>query len=158
MPATRQYTFSIESHLATPREEVWAHASSMRGVNRELMPVVRMTYPKEAEQLDITAAPLGEVLFTSTLLLFGFIPFDRHYLCLESLTPGEGFRERSTSIQQRVWIHERGLRDIPGGCAVRDEIAFCPRIAMFGPLLAPVIRAVFRKRHATLRRCFGELR
>ena len=37
--------FEFSTHLAASAAEVWAHATSMRGVNRELfLPVFRMAF------------------------------------------------------------------------------------------------------------------
>ena len=43
--ATRHFAFEVRSRLAAPADRVWAHATSMRGVNSELFPLVRMTHP-----------------------------------------------------------------------------------------------------------------
>lgn len=45
---TREYGFSFSSDLRAPLDEVWSHATDMRGVNREFFPLVRMTCPMAA--------------------------------------------------------------------------------------------------------------
>ena len=39
------YSFTIATRLRSPTAQVWAHASSFAGVNRELWPLARMTFP-----------------------------------------------------------------------------------------------------------------
>src|SRR5690606_29522993 len=59
-------TFEIRTELAAPAVDVWAHATSMAGVNEELGPWVRMTHP--ADLSDLSTAPpdlMGSVAFRS---------------------------------------------------------------------------------------------
>jgi ligand-binding SRPBCC domain-containing protein len=151
------YRIDVESHLTASAEVVWARVSTMAGVNDELMPVVRMTYPPEGESLDVSSMPIGEVAFRSWILLFGFLPIDRHALRLLRVEPGRGFLESSTSWNQRTWIHERTIESEPGGCRIADRVEFEPRLGLLGPLLQPIFRAVFRHRHARLRAHFGKI-
>jgi hypothetical protein len=60
----------------------------MAGVNAELMPFVRMTFPRGAERIDKATAAAGKPLFRSVLLLFGVLPIDVHRLALVKLDPG----------------------------------------------------------------------
>lgn len=99
--------------------------------------------------------PLGQTAFASWLLLFGVLPVDRHLLCLERVLPGQGFDERSRSWAQREWVHRRRVLEAVGGCVVRDELAFTPRIEVMRPLLSLFVRAVFAHRHRRLRARFG---
>lgn len=147
--------FVVRSTLAASPAVVLAHALGMPGVNAELMPLVRMTYPAAAARLDPSTVPLGRVAFRSVLLLFGLIPVDVHALTLVRVDPAAGFLERSSSLAQRVWEHERTIVAAPGGCAVTDRLRFEPRLPLLGPLLLPVMRGVFRHRHRRLRRRFG---
>ena len=64
----------FSSQLAAPAGEVWATVFTMRGVNAELMPLIRMSYPAEADTRSLESAPTGELLFHSYLLLFGERP------------------------------------------------------------------------------------
>ena len=146
----------FESRLAASAEEVWAVASTMDGVNHELMPLMRMTHPPDVGGLDDPRAQMGSVLFRSWLLAGGFLPIDRHSLVLERLYPGEGFDEHSRSWLQRVWIHHRRVRpDLEGGCRVVDELAFEPRIPGAAALVTRTVRALFEHRHRRLRLRFG---
>ena len=148
------------SQLRAPAAEVWSAISTMAGVNAELMPLVRMTCPREAAARSLESAPLGEVAFHSYLLLFGVLPFDRHALTLLEILPGEGFIEDSTSLLQRRWRHERRIAPSPtgGGCILTDELLFLPRVAALAPLVRPIVRSIFDHRHRRLHRRFGGAR
>lgn len=147
----------FSSDLATAQPEVWKRVSSMAGVNAELMPLVRMTYPAEATDLTSPLLKLGETAFASWLMLFGFLPIDRHYLMLEKLHGNAGFDERSWSWMQRVWVHRRRVIEIPGGTRVTDELEFEPRMKIAEWFLRPVIRTIFRHRHKRLAEFFGRI-
>jgi len=115
-----------------------------------------MTYPQDSHSLDGSRFALGDTAFTSTLLLGGFLPFDRHYLRLMSIEPGRGFHEHSSSLMHTDWIHRRTIEPLPGGgCRITDEVDFTPRMGFLKPLLRPIIAAVFRWRHRRLRQRFG---
>lgn len=147
-------TFAVE--LASPAHDVAAEVLTMPGVNHELLPYVRMTYPRRARRMVISEAPVGEVLFQSWLLGFGVFPFDRHALKLESVTAGEGFVEESTSWLQRRWRHERRIWPLPGGaCRVEDHLVVESRIPFIAPLVGLIVAAIFHHRHRRLTRHFG---
>ncbi len=145
----------LASELDAPAAEVWAHASTMDGVNLELMPLVRMHVPRQARGKGIADAPLGEVAFHSWLLAFGVVPFDRHALRLVAIDDGRGFAEESSSLLQRVWRHERTIAPRDGGCVVSDRVGVEPRLALAEPFAAAMVRAIFRHRHRRLQRRFG---
>jgi ligand-binding SRPBCC domain-containing protein len=147
---------TVSSTVTAPLAEVWAHASSMPGVNRELMPIVRMTWPRSTPSLaGVDEVPLGRVLFASWILLLGFIPIDRHMLRLRALDPPHGFHEDSWSWMQRRWVHRRTLEAIDATrTRVIDEVEFEPRLGG-ARLLRPIYQRVFEHRHAVLRRLFG---
>jgi ligand-binding SRPBCC domain-containing protein len=146
------------SRVAAPAEQVWARISNMPGVNAELGPWLRMTYPASLSDLD--SAPrelLGKLAFKSWVLLLGWLPIDRHYFRLDRLLPGEGFDERSWSWSQRVWVHRRRLAPTPGGTRITDELEFEPRVGPAAPFLRWLIDTIFRHRHRRLQRHFGAL-
>ncbi|HVN83495.1 MAG TPA: hypothetical protein VMW17_01485 [Candidatus Binatia bacterium] len=147
--------FEIASQLAAPRQHVWAHASTMAGVNAELRPLIRMTYPRATDRLDPASVPLGRPLFRSWVLLLGILPIDRHDLTLVSIDPPTGFYEDSRSWLQRRWVHIRTLEETPHGCRVTDRLDFTPRLPAMGRLLSIAIRRIFEHRHGYLRRRFG---
>ncbi|HUP91683.1 MAG TPA: hypothetical protein VM074_05495 [Solimonas sp.] len=147
---------SFESRLAAPAAQVWAQVSTMAGVNAELMPLLRMSYPAEYAGMTLSDAPIRQVIFHSWLLLLGVLPFDRHALQLERVYP-MGFDERSSSWMQRVWIHRRRVEPDGDGCRVTDELEIEPRLPFAGVVVGPVVRAIFAHRHRRLRARFGAL-
>lgn len=77
----------------------------------------------------------------STLLAFGWLPFDRHHLTLVSV--GErSFVEESWSWLQRRWRHERTITAEGEGCVVTDRLVVEPRDAPRA-LVEPVVRTLF---------------
>jgi hypothetical protein len=111
----------------------------MEGVNEELMPLVRMTVPRRARGLTLAG---------------GVVPFDAHFLCLEAI--GERrFLERSSSLLQRVWEHERTVVPEGGGCRVTDRVTFEPRLPGAARLAGPLVERIFRHRHRRLVARFG---
>jgi ligand-binding SRPBCC domain-containing protein len=147
------YRVRVASSLFAPPNVVWAHASSMEGVNEELYPI-RMTYPAGA-RLD-GEVPLGRPLFRSLVTLFGVVPLDVHELALAGVEAGRGFHEESRTLLEARWRHERTLTPIDGGgTLVEDEVTFTPRA--LGALIAWVVAGAFARRHAVLRRKYGEV-
>ncbi len=153
----RRWTFTVTSDLATPRAAVWDRVATMAGVNDELAPLARMTHPRGAEALSLADVPLGRPAFRSWVLLFGVLPVEYDDLTLVQVQPGRGFREESPLLTQRLWIHERWIEDLPGGCRLTDRLTFEPRVALLGPLQRVLFRFVFGHRHRRLRRRFGRL-
>jgi hypothetical protein len=146
----------FETFVAAEPAEVWKRVSTMRGVNAEMMPMFRMTYP--AHMASLEHAPqelLGKLAFKSWVCLLGLLPVDRHFLCLERVMPGVGFDERSWSWSQRLWIHRRRLERTPGGTGVVDELEFEPRFALAAPFLRWLVTRTFAHRHWRLQAHFG---
>jgi hypothetical protein len=135
---------------------VWSHVGSFAGVNRELRPLARMTYPAEFAILSPAMVLKDRPAFRSWILLFGFIPVDFDDITLVELEPGRGFYERSRLLTMREWHHRRSLIPTIAGCIVRDEVKCVPRI--FGPVIFRLYRFAFKLRHRALRRLFGEAR
>jgi len=146
--------FSVSSLVPAPRPRVWERITSMEGVNAELMPIARMTFPRTLAQLQPSDVVLGQRLFRSWILLFGVLPVDYDDLTLLRLTPGVGFAESSPMLSQRRWNHERTLEDADGATRVTDRVAFEPRLPWLGPLYSFVFRRVFEHRHRRLRAAF----
>lgn len=130
-------------------EAFWA-GMSLEEVNDELAPLVRMTAPAAFRNLPLTDWPTGQPLFTSTILLLGVLPADRHAFRLDAVDPGRGFLERSSTTMLRLWQHERTTTPTANGCIVEDAVTFRSRIPGLDRLLLPVYRAVFRHRHDRL--------
>jgi len=147
--------FSESSIVAASPDIVWARVSTMAGVNAELAPLARMTYPEAMGVLAPAAVPLGRRAFRSWILLFGVLPIEYDDLTLVRIDPGHGFREESPLLSQRLWIHERTIEPAAGGCRITDRLEFEPRLAFLGPVFLAVFRFFFRHRHRRLRREFG---
>ena len=67
-------TLELSCSLDAAPEEVWTRVTSFAGVNDELRPVLRMTWPEERAGLGIAQAPVGTRLCRSWLLLLGVLP------------------------------------------------------------------------------------
>ncbi len=161
------FRFSIKSSFPNiTRREAWFHMTSMKGVNEELMPFIFMTYPSAANETSVSEAPLNEFLFMSVILLFGLIPIDLHWLRFESLSNFSGFEENSSTLLHRFWRHHRYLgeesksklnsQDPDKELIITDDIEFSPRIPFFGYLILPIVKFVFRHRHAQLKKIFSK--
>ena len=125
----------------------------MPQVNRELGPIARMTYPASLRATTLAGCPTDAKLFSSVILLFGILPVDLHTFRLASADP-HGFDERSTSLMNRLWRHERRLEATPNGAIATDEVTIQGRAPFVTAMLMPIYRAIFRHRHAQLRRQF----
>jgi ligand-binding SRPBCC domain-containing protein len=143
----------LTTELSRPADEVWAAVTTPAGVNAELGPLVRMTFPKGA-MADLASAPRDEPLFACWLLAFGLIPFDRHVLVMHEV--GERhFIETSHSLLQKLWRHERYVTPTGQGCTVRDVVTVTPRLGFAGPISRALAAAVFRHRHRRLKALYG---
>ena len=118
-----------------------------QGVNAELGPWIRMTFPPQA-LTGLQSAPVGEPLFVSWLLAFGILPFDRHVFVLAEVGDLH-FIETSHSVLQKLWRHERYVTAT--GCRVRDVVTVRARFWLAGPIARVLASAVFRHRHKRLR-------
>ncbi len=153
--SARGGAFEVSSVLPAPPAEVWARVSTMAGVNAELAPFFRMTFPARFASIDPVEVPLGRRVFRSWVLLFGVLPVDYDDLAFERIEPGRGFLETSTMLSQRRWIHERTLDPEGTGCRVTDRVRFEPRVPGVTWLLGPLYHRVFLHRHRQLRKAFG---
>lgn len=142
---------SFVSELVADRAAIWAHATTLDGVNEELAPL-HMSGPRGV-RLD-AGVPTGRPLFRSLVTIARVIPIDLHELTLAHVDEGRGFRETSRSILEARWVHVRTLADMPsGGTILTDELELEPRL--FALIVARIVRRVFERRHAVLRRKFG---
>jgi ligand-binding SRPBCC domain-containing protein len=147
-------TFAIASRLDAPRERVYAFVTTMAGVNHELWPIARMTHPRGMASLDGRAIPLRTPIFRSWVLLFGVLPIDFDEITFLRFDH-EGFSEDSRMLSQRVWRHERTLRDDSGGCVIDDRIEWEPKVMALAPIFDRAFRLTFENRHRRLRARFG---
>lgn len=141
---------TFRSIVRAPVQEVWSHASSLKGVNHELSPL----HMGGGDQLRLDeTVPLGVPLIRSLLTVARAIPLDVHTLVLTEVWPGRGFQEDSHSLLQRRWRHRRVIEAVAGGTQVTDQLVFEPRL--FPALAAGIVRWVFTRRHQRLRALFG---
>jgi ligand-binding SRPBCC domain-containing protein len=149
-------TFRQSSRINVSADTAWDHATSFDGVNHELMPLMRMTAPRDFRRLDPERIVLGERLFRSWVFLFGVIPFEYDDLTLVELEPPRRFLERSPMMSMKLWQHERIVEPDGGGrCVVTDNLTFEPRMAFMRPLARLIVGFQFRHRHRRLRGRFG---
>jgi ligand-binding SRPBCC domain-containing protein len=134
---------------------VWARIVSVRGVNAELMPIVRMTFPRGCDRLDQLPPVGSHHVFRSLLLLAGVLPIDVHTCTTLTLEQGRGFTELSHSLVHRAWRHRRSLQPVAGGTELIDQVDFACRLPFLTAALGPVVRWVFAHRHRRMRRHFG---
>jgi ligand-binding SRPBCC domain-containing protein len=150
----RRGEITTRSEVRAETREVWEWATSAHGINFELAPLLRMDVPRRLEQ-GLAGVEPGQRLGRSWIRLLGVLPVDYDDIALERVEPGRGFLERSSLLSHRAWEHERTLEPSPGGCVVTDRVAFVPRLGVPASLTRPILAALFRHRHARLRRRFG---
>ena len=150
-----QYAFETSSFLPDASvDEVWDKLGHFDAVNYELSPVFKMTFPQKYQGLgDIPTD--GESHFTSTILLFGLLPVDRHRVSFLPQEAPYGFDELSSNFNMRRWTHRRTLTAHEGGVILTDACSLEPRVGVTGGLLHAIFSAVFRHRHRRLRRVFS---
>ncbi len=151
------HSYRIFSDLAATPEAVWRHATSMDGVNGELMPLLRMTIPTGLKGARLDDLPVGQPVGRSWLLLLGLIPVDFDHLTIARRGPELRFLERSTMLTQSRWEHERAVEAVDGGCRLTDRLQWHGRIPGLGALYRLAVPILFRHRHRQLRRRFGVL-
>ena len=141
--------FRIASSVSAAPDEVWRGVTTLRGVNAEFSPWLRMTGPPDE---PLREGPLGR----SWVLLGGLVPVDYDVLNIAEVTPGRGFRERSTLGSAKRWHHDRTLEPLAGGgCRVIDAVSWEPRVPGTGGVQELLFAAVFRWRHRRLRARFS---
>lgn len=146
--------FKVSSNLKISPEDVRG-LLAMKGVNKELSPLIRMTAPSEWASRPIFEWPTGKVLFSSWVLLFGIFPIDRHTFFFQSIDRQRGFAEASSSLINKLWHHRRDIARNGGSCRVTDTIEFQCRLPVLAYVLAPVYRFIFKHRHQVLRSYYG---
>ena len=155
MAQTAALSFEYTSFIPdVTREDVWRTIGNWDGVNNELGPLIKMSYPKTYAQLaDIPAD--GKSHFTAGVTLFGIIPIDRHKFAFVGKDIPNYFDERSSNLNMKFWSHKRTLIEREGGVEVTDTCAFIPRIGFMGGFLGATFSWVFRRRHQRLKKQFG---
>lgn len=146
--------FSRSSELPVAAEDVLA-TITLRGVNAELWPLVKMTASAQWANVPLAQWPEKQQLFKSWILLLGILPIDRHAFYLQAVLPGRGFVETSSSTVNAQWNHTRIIVPIAGGCRVTDSVEYQSRVPLLGEALKPTYQLVFWWRHRRLRAQFG---
>lgn len=146
--------FQVSSDLNISPEEVGG-LLTIKGVNLELSPLIRMTVPPRWSGQEIFEWPTGRKLFSSWILLFGIMPIDRHTFYFQSIDRQRGFVEESSSLINKMWHHCRDIDFDGSSCRVTDTVEFQCRLPLLAYTLAPIYRFVFRHRHKVLRSYHG---
>ena len=147
-------SFEISSDLLASAPEVWAHAVTPAGVNDEMFPLARMTFPHSMGSIVAGFSP-GRRIFRSWILLACVLPLEYDDVAFAEVEEGRRFLERSVLLSQKVWEHERTVEPRLDGCRVTDRIAFEPRVRVLGGVYERVFRLFFAHRHRRLRARFG---
>jgi ligand-binding SRPBCC domain-containing protein len=146
----------FESKVATSPSELWNWSTSVRGVDAEMGPVLKLDFPKGMTHIPRDGSGLGKPLGNCKFLLFGFLPVDLSRLTFVEVEPGHRFVEQSPLLSMKNWRHERVITPEEDGTRVVDKLEFTPRFAT--PLVKWFISKFFEHRHAVLQREFVERR
>lgn len=154
---TSARTVSRSSRLAAPAAKVWAHATSMPALSREMTPWMRMTYPPEARDMSLDDAGVrpGEPLFKSWVLVLGVLPVERMNVTIAEVDPGRRFVEQSRTSVMKSWRHERRVEPDGDGCVLTDTLMMEPPVAALAGPIAWFIGRFFDHRHRVLRALFA---
>ncbi len=148
----------FRSQLDASAPVVWRSVASVEGIAFELWPIARMTFPEEIAVLTEDTVPVGRRLCRSWILALGFIPIDYDDVTIHEFEPGRRFLERSPTLSQRPWIHERIVEPTDGGCVVTDRLEIHPRIPLMRSAIVRTVRLLFSHRHRRLVQRFGGTR
>ena len=99
------YSFTIASRRRSSAAQVWEHASTTAGVNRELWPLARRTFPPALGRLTPGTIPLGRTVFRSRVLLLGLVPVKYDDFTLLELAPRRRFHKCARLLTLREWHH-----------------------------------------------------
>ena len=146
---------SFKSEIKVEKEDLVKHSFSMEGVNFELFPWIRLTYPKGSYLFKKNIKPPGQFLFRSLTLFLGIVPIDLHSFYFYSLDFDGHFVEMSNSLVFKQWNHTRIISSIDGGSLLEDYLEFSPRLVLFRKLVKFLINRVFLHRHNKIKKKFG---
>lgn len=153
----REWSFERQTVLPVPAESVWDRIVTPEGINDEMRPWMTMSVPRGVEGVTIETVPVGTPIGRACLRLFGVLPFDYDRLTVTELEPGRRFREESTMLSMRRWVHDRTVEPESEHTArIVDRVTLGPRLGllMAGPVLRSVLAGFFAHRHRRLSRHF----
>jgi ligand-binding SRPBCC domain-containing protein len=156
-------TFFKRSIVPASPSEIWPVVTSPEGINFELMPVMRMTVPRQLKGKAIHEMPVRQKIGRSWFFLLGFLPIDFDDITIAELDDGRRFLERSTMMSMSAWEHERTLVERDGGTEVSDRVMFKMRpplgwVPGAHAVIGTLLRWLFEHRHRRLVRWFQEHR
>lgn len=156
----RNWSFIQLTEIHAEPERVWRRVVTPEGINDEMRPWMSMSLPEPRgrPELSIDTVPVGVPLGRATLRLFGVVPFDYDALTIAELEPGRRFREESTMLSMRSWVHDRTVEPTDAGSTlVTDRVSMTPRVLFTpaAPILLRLIAAFFAHRHRRLAAYFA---
>ena len=143
-------SFKIQTVVTAPPEEVWKWITSLKGIQKEMMPYFKMTAPKGIKAISDLKIELGKRLFRSHIYLFGFLPYGYDDITLIEYSEGNGFIEESPMTSMELWRHQRDLEIAENGTMITDQLTFKPKHA--SKMVGKFIQRVFKHRHKVLKR------
>ncbi|WP_296945722.1 hypothetical protein [uncultured Massilia sp.] len=147
---------TFESKLPRTPGELWRWSTSVRGVDAEMAPVLKLDFPEGMREVPQDPGSLGKPLGNCKFLLFGVVPVDLSRLTFVEIEPGRRFVEQSPLLSMKAWRHERAIVPAADGTRVVDTLEFTPRFAT--RIGAWFISRFFSHRHEGLQRQFRERR
>jgi len=146
----------FESKVPRTPSELWNWSTSVRGVDAEMGPILKLDFPKGMTHIPRDGSGLGRPLGNCKFLLFGIVPVDLSRLTFVEVEPGRRFVEQSPLLSMKSWRHERVIEPAADGTKVVDTLEFTPRFAT--GIVKWFISKFFQHRHAVLEREFRERR
>ena len=146
---------SFESKFDVEKKVLVDHSFSMKGVNAELFPWLRLTYPAGILRENVEAP--GRFFFHSWVLFLGFIPIDYYSFYFTSYNIDGHFYENSSSLTYKNWCHIREVSETEGGCTLKDELEIKPHLIFLSPLIRFFVRRLFIHRHRVLKKKFNKV-
>lgn len=146
--------FEMETYLSVNPDQLATDLLNMSGVNYELSPFLKMSTPQQWSAKSIADWPVNDHIFSSSILLFGFIPIDLHRFKFTSVD-GMGFTESSNTLLNSLWSHERTISITDSGAKVTDVVCYKSRLGFIGYLFKPLYQSIFAHRHKRLKQKYA---
>ena len=147
---------TFDSRIPATPKELWNWSTSVRGVDAEMGPILKLDFPKGMTEIPQDGNSLGKPLGNCKFLLFGLLPVDLSRLTFVEIEPGRRFVEQSPLLSMKSWRHERVIAPGADGTKVVDTLEFTPRFAT--RIVTWFISKFFQHRHTVLKRVFRERR